>query len=78
MDRFAEKFARVGKWMKSQGRWGGANLLNIFRHISTAMPTEDIDRGAVNEELRVLETKTAATTKKHNQFLQELGLPPLP
>jgi type I restriction enzyme M protein len=51
--------------------------LNISRYISTAMPEEEIDLGAVNRELVALENKIVTATKKHNEFLKELGLPPL-
>jgi type I restriction enzyme M protein len=52
--------------------------LNISRYISTAMLEEEIDLGAVNRELLDLDNKIVAATKKHNEFLKELGLPPLP
>jgi len=52
--------------------------LNISRYISTAMPEEEIDLKAVNTELVTLEQKIRDATKKHNKFLKELGLPPLP
>ncbi len=52
--------------------------LNISRYISTAISEEEINLGAVNKELLALENKIVAATKKHNEFLKELGLPPLP
>lgn len=52
--------------------------LNISRYISTAMLEEEIDLGAVNRELLALDNKIVAATKKHNEFLKELGLSPLP
>jgi hypothetical protein len=52
--------------------------LNISRYISTAVAEEEIDLGAVNAELVSLEQKIDAATEKHNTFLKELGLPPLP
>ncbi|MBK7984612.1 MAG: type I restriction-modification system subunit M [Candidatus Competibacteraceae bacterium] len=52
--------------------------LNISRYVSTAIADEVIDLSAVNSELAVLEEKIVATTKKHNEFLKELGLPLLP
>lgn len=52
--------------------------LNISRYVSTAKPEEEIDLGAVNKELVALEEKVMAATNKHNEFLKELGLPPLP
>jgi type I restriction enzyme M protein len=52
--------------------------LNIPRYISTATPEEEIDLKAVNSELIRLEQEIKKATKKHNKFLKELGLPPLP
>jgi type I restriction enzyme M protein len=52
--------------------------LNISRYISTAIAEKEIDLGAVNRELLALEDKIVAATNKHNEFLKELGLPPLP
>ena len=52
--------------------------LNISRYISTAISEEEIDLGVVNQELITLENKIVTATKKHNEFLKELGLPPLP
>lgn len=51
--------------------------LNISRYISTAVADEQIDLIAVNDELKCLEEKIAATKNAHNQFLRELGLPEL-
>jgi type I restriction enzyme M protein len=51
--------------------------LNISRYMSTATPEEEIDLGTVNQELLTLENKIVAATEKHNEFLKELGLPPL-
>ena len=52
--------------------------LNISRYISTAVAEEEIDLAGVNGELVSLEKKIKAATEKHNKFLKELGLPPLP
>jgi type I restriction enzyme M protein len=52
--------------------------LNISRYISTATQDEEIDLGAVHSELLALESKIVAAANKHNEFLKELGLPPLP
>lgn len=48
--------------------------LNISRYISTAKPEEQIDLHAVHQELVELEEKIKESTKKHNEFLQELGI----
>ncbi|MBP1466462.1 type I restriction-modification system subunit M [Candidatus Chloroploca sp. M-50] len=52
--------------------------LNISRYISTAVSDEEIDLTAVNTQLVELEAKIAESTQRHNKFLKELGLPPLP
>lgn len=52
--------------------------LNISRYISTATAAEEIDLPAVNAELVKLEQNINTARDKHNEFLKELGLPPLP
>lgn len=52
--------------------------LNISRYVSTAVEEEEIDLGTVHSDLVALEKKIEEAKKKHNAFLKELGLPPLP
>jgi len=52
--------------------------LNISRYISTALPEPKIDLGAAHGNLLTLEDKIETAANKHNQYLKELGLPPLP
>ena len=52
--------------------------LNISRYVSTAKSEEQIDLQAVNAELFKLSQNMNAASDKHNAFLKELGLPPLP
>lgn len=52
--------------------------LNISRYISTAQADEEIDLEAVHTQLVELEMKVEESKQKHNRFLKELGLPPLP
>lgn len=52
--------------------------LNISRYVSTAKPEEKVDLKVVNDQLISLEKNIIASTNKHNQFLEELGLPLLP
>ena len=52
--------------------------LNISRYISIAKAEKEVDLGAVNTELVELETNIIQAAHKHNEFLKELGLPPLP
>jgi type I restriction enzyme M protein len=52
--------------------------LNISRYISTAVQEEEIDLAATHDKLVDLENAIQKATTKHNEFLKELGLPPLP
>jgi type I restriction enzyme M protein len=52
--------------------------LNISRYISTAVGEEGIDLSAAHAELVALDAAVKASTAKHNAYLEELGLPPLP
>ena len=49
--------------------------LNITRYVSTAQDEEPIDLQKVNEELNAIAKKSKEALNKHNQYLQELGLP---
>lgn len=52
--------------------------LNISRYISTAVGEEEIDLAGTHLGLVEIENQIRASTAKHNAFLIELGLPPLP
>jgi type I restriction enzyme M protein len=52
--------------------------LNISRYISTAVGETEIDLNATHAKLIDIEKDIAAAKEKHNAFLKELGLPPLP
>ena len=52
--------------------------LNISRYISTAVGEDEIDLAATHRELVEIEETIKEATRKHNAFLKELGLPPLP
>ena len=52
--------------------------LNISRYISTAVGEAEIDLAATHGELVEIEKAIAAAKLKHNGFLKELGLSPLP
>ncbi len=51
--------------------------LNISRYISTAISEEIVDLQKVNANLINIEKKAREAANKHNQFLKELGLPPI-
>ena len=52
--------------------------LNISRYISTAQAEEEIDLTATHRSLVEIEKAIQTATEKHNVFLKELGLAPLP
>jgi type I restriction enzyme M protein len=52
--------------------------LNISRYVSTAKEDVEIDLGGTHKELVEIEKQIRASTAKHNAFLKELGLSPLP
>ena len=52
--------------------------LNISRYVSTAKPEVEIDLPTKHKELVEIEKQIQESTAKHNAFLKELELPPLP
>ena len=52
--------------------------LNISRYVSTAKDEVAIDLSATHKELVEIEQQIRESTAKHNEFLKELGLSPLP
>ncbi|MDD2219073.1 MAG: type I restriction-modification system subunit M [Desulfoplanes sp.] len=52
--------------------------LNITRYVSTATPEPIIDLGKTHEAIVAAEKDVRTMTAKHNEFLKQLGLPPLP
>ncbi len=52
--------------------------LNISRYISTTKSEVEIDLSAMHRELVEIEKQIQDSTAKHNAFLRELGLSPLP
>lgn len=52
--------------------------LNISRYISTAVAETEIDLAATQLQLVRIEEEIKAAKAKHNAFLKELGLNPLP
>lgn len=52
--------------------------LNISRYISTAEAEKEIDLKAVHADLEAIELKVDEAKKRHNAFLVELGLDPVP
>ena len=52
--------------------------LNISRYVSTAEAEQVIDLRAVHADLVAIETELGEAKKRHNVYLAELGLAPLP
>jgi type I restriction enzyme M protein len=52
--------------------------LNISRYISTAIAESEIDLAETHGVLEIIENTIQKATIKHNEFLEELGLSPLP
>jgi type I restriction enzyme M protein len=52
--------------------------LNISRYISTATAEPEIDLAETHTKLVAVEKTISSAREKHNKFLEELGLPPLP
>ena len=52
--------------------------LNISRYVSTAVHEEEIDLAATHANLIKIESTIQKATRKHNEFLKELRLSPLP
>ena len=52
--------------------------LNISRYVSTAVSEEEIDLAEVHRKLVDIEKDIAQARDRHNVFLRELDLPPLP
>jgi type I restriction enzyme M protein len=51
--------------------------LNISRYVSTSIDEIQIDLKEVNKKLAALNESIKTNTDKHNEFLRELGLPPI-
>ena len=87
-DEDIDKIIETYQFRKEEGRYSkripterikeqGYNL-NISRYISTAIAESEIDLAATHDALEIIENTIQKTTIKHNEFLVELGLPPLP
>lgn len=51
--------------------------LNISRYVSTAEPEPEINLADVHTQLGDIEKRIARAADKHNQYLKQLGLPPV-
>ncbi len=69
-----EKYAR--RVSMEEIEKNGYNL-NISRYVSTSEDEVQIDLKEVNKKLVAINESIKTNTEKHNQFLKELGLPPI-
>ena len=87
-DEDIEKIVETYQFRKEEERYSkripmerikeeGYNL-NISRYISTAIAESEIDLAATHGVLEIIENTIQKATIKHNEFLEEIGLPPLP
>ena len=72
-----EKIKRYARKVSMEEIEKNGYNLNISRYVSTAEVEEKIDLKAVNEKLKTINESIKTNTDKHNEFLKELGLPPI-
>jgi type I restriction enzyme M protein len=73
-----ERVERYARRVKMDEIEGNDFNLNISRYISTGKEEVAIDLSATHSELVEIEEQIQESTAKHNTFLKELGLSPLP
>ena len=87
-EKHIEKIVRTYQQRESEDRFAarismerieaeGYNL-NISRYISTAVAEKEIDLATTHDSLKEIEKTIRSAAQKHNAFLKELGLSPLP
>lgn len=76
--QFREEAARYSRRVEMAEIEKNDFNLNISRYISTAVSEVEIDLEKTHQELVDIEKAIAAAKDKHNAFLIELGLKPLP
>jgi type I restriction enzyme M protein len=69
---------RYSRRVKMKEIEANAFNLNISRYVSTAEAEEEIDLASTHAELVAIDKSIREATKRHNTFLKELDLPPLP
>lgn len=78
LDRQTREEERYSKRISTERIVDEGYNLNISRYISTAVQEKEIDLTATHHELVEIEKAIRNAATKHNEFLKELGLPPLP
>ena len=72
-----EKIRRYARKVSMEEIEKNGYNLNISRYVSTAEVEEKIDLKEVNDKLKLINESIKTNTDKHNEFLKELGLPPI-
>lgn len=76
--KFRKEEPRYSKRISMERIAGEGYNLNISRYISTATAEPEVDLAETHGTLVELERTVTSAREKHNKFLVELGLPPLP
>jgi type I restriction enzyme M protein len=76
--QFRDEAARYSRRVEMAEIEKNDSNLNISRYISTTVGEAEIDLEETHGKLVEIEKAIAAAKHKHNDFLQELGLSPLP
>ena len=72
-----EKIERYARRVSMEEIESNGYNLNISRYVSTSVDEEVVDLGEVNQKLVEIEKNITKARDTHNQFLKELGLPPI-
>ena len=72
-----EKIMRYARKVSMEEIERNSYNLNISRYVSTAEVEEKIDLKAINKKLKSINESIKTHSDKHNEFLKELGLPPI-
>jgi type I restriction enzyme M protein len=88
LDEHIDKIVETYKLRKEEDRYSKrvpieriaeeAYNLNISRYISTAFAEPEINLAETHSKLVEVERTISSAREKHDEFLRELGLPPLP
>jgi len=76
--RYRQKEARYARRVGMEEIRANDYSLNISRYVSTAESEAEVDLLATHQELVEIAKQIQGAAARHNAFLKELGLPPLP
>lgn len=75
--RFRQETERYSRRVSMEEIEKNGYNLNISRYVSTSVEEVKIDLKEVNKKLASINESIKTNTDKHNEFLKELGLPPI-